>query len=87
MAGGRLQLGSAVMSDLDSDDINDEEDLEGDLDQEVDMEDEDFGDSFEGRESAGSPPAGDNARRRVEEYLEMKRAAKELADLDTYDFD
>jgi hypothetical protein len=29
----------------------------------------------------------DSARRRVEEYMEMKRAAKELADLDSFDFE
>ena len=28
-----------------------------------------------------------DARRRIEDYLEMKRAARELSDLDAYDFD
>ena len=42
----------------------------------------------------GDLPAGpaarkpnDSARRRVEEYMEMKRAARELADLDSFDFE
>ncbi len=35
--------------------------------------------------SAESKPG--DARRRIEDYLEMKRAARELSDLDAYDFD
>ena len=34
----------------------------------------------------GQGKPGD-ARRRIEDYLEMKRAARELSDLDAYDFD
>ena len=34
-----------------------------------------------------SPKAGSNARRRVEDYLEMRRAARELSDLEDFDPD
>jgi hypothetical protein len=34
-----------------------------------------------------SPKAGTNARRRVEDYLEMRRAARELNDLEDFEFD
>lgn len=34
-----------------------------------------------------APKAGAHARRRVEDYLEMKRAARELNDLDEFDLD
>lgn len=41
----------------------------------------------EPRALPNSPVAQENARRRVEDYLEMKRAAKELHDLDDFDYD
>ncbi len=75
------------MSDLDSDDITDDEDLEEGLDGEVEMDDEDFDGVLGDDVSVVDKRPDENARRRVEEYLEMKRAAKELADLDSYDFD
>ncbi len=34
-----------------------------------------------------APKAGSDARRRVEDYLEMRRAARELNDLDDFDPD
>ena len=34
-----------------------------------------------------APKAGGNARRRVEDYLEMRRAARELNDLEDFDFE
>ena len=34
-----------------------------------------------------APRPGSDARRRVEDYLEMRRAARELSDLDDFDFD
>jgi hypothetical protein len=37
--------------------------------------------------SPAARKASDTARRRVEEYMEMKRAAKELSDLDSFDFE
>ncbi len=84
-----IGLGDADMSELDSDDVNDDEDLDGNLDDdEVDMEDEDFDDALgEGGSAPVTHGTGENARRRVEEYLEMRRAARELADLDSYDFE
>ena len=75
------------MSDLDSDDISEDEDLEGNLGDEADMDDEDLDEALDDDVSVAAKLPGENARRRVEEYLEMKRAAKELADLDSYDFD
>ena len=71
----------------DTDDTND--DIEDSFDGEGDeMEEEEFPGLLEDLPSgASSRHAGENARRRVEEYMEMKRAAKELADLDSFDFD
>lgn len=71
----------------DTDDTND--DIEDSFDGEEDeMEEEEFPGLLEDLPSgAASRHAGENARRRVEEYMEMKRAAKELADLDSFDFD
>jgi hypothetical protein len=34
-----------------------------------------------------APKAGSNARRRVEDYLEMRRAARELSDLEDFDLE
>ena len=34
-----------------------------------------------------APKAGGDARRRVEDYLEMRRAARELNDLEDFDFE
>jgi len=34
-----------------------------------------------------SATGAQSARRRVEDYLEMKRAARELGDLEDFDFD
>ena len=75
------------MSDPDSDDISEDEDLEEGLAEEVNMDDEDFDGVLDDDVAVADKRPGENARRRVEEYLEMKRAAKELADLDNYDFD
>jgi len=71
----------------DTDDSNEE--IEDSFDDEEDeMEEEELPRLLEDLpSSASSPHAGENARRRVEEYMEMKRAAKELADLDSFDFD
>jgi hypothetical protein len=51
------------------------------------MDDEGLDDVLDDDISLAAKRPGENARRRVEEYLEMKRAAKELADLDSYDFE
>ena len=71
----------------DTDDSND--DIEDSFDsEEEEMEEEEFPGLLEDLPStAAARHAGDNARRRVEEYLEMKRAAKELSDLDSFDFE
>jgi len=70
--------------DLDSDrkDTSDEEqavnvDEDGDDEATVDVEDR--------VSQAGGP--SQSARRRVENYLEMKRAAKDLSDLEDFNFD
>ena len=76
------------------DDVDEElEDLDSDADDEV----ADIGDTVltkieRDREPVETPTrqqavANENARRRVEDYLEMKRAAKELHDLDDFDYE
>jgi hypothetical protein len=83
----RLVLVKPVMSKQDPE--KEGEEVEETFDEgEADMEDEEFDGLLETL-PAGSPlrRPGENARRRVEEYMEMKRAAKELSDLDTYDFE
>ncbi len=87
------------MADLDdSDDLPDDdasidddepsgsasEDDDDDLDV-GDDDDEDIDGLLSELGSAESKPG--DARRRIEDYLEMKRAARELSDLDAYDFD
>lgn len=76
------------MSNPDTDDTN--EDIEDSFDDdEAEMEEEEFSGLLEDLPSGAASlhKSGENARRRVEEYLEMKRAAKELADLDSFDFE
>jgi len=48
--------------------------------------DDDPGPDVEELLSQASGPS-QSARRRVENYLEMKRAAKDLSDLEDFDFD
>ena len=86
------------MADLDDSDDLSEEDLSVDDDEPRDTgaDDDDDLDEGEGDDEdidgllnelgSGADKPGD-ARRRIEEYLEMKRAARELSDLDAYDFD
>jgi hypothetical protein len=87
------------MADLDDSDDLPEEDLsmddgepngadadDGDDDLDVvDGDDEDIDGLLD--ELGSGPDKPGDARRRIEEYLEMKRAARELSDLDAYDFD
>lgn len=75
------------MSNPDTDDTND--DIEETFGEgEAEMEEEEFDGLLEDLPS-GAPTRrpSEGARRRVEEYMEMKRAAKELADLDSFDFE
>jgi hypothetical protein len=75
------------MSDPDTKDTNDD-DIEEPFDGEGEMEEEELDvllDDLPSGATARRP--SDSARRRVEEYMEMKRAAKELADLDSFDFE
>ena len=75
------------MNDPETDDSDDE------LDDAFDEEDGDIGEETlaslldEIDPGSGEPASGENARRRIEEYLEMKRAARELADIDGFDDD
>jgi len=75
------------MNDPETDDSDDE------LDDVFDEEDGDIGEETlaglldEIDPGSGEPASGENARRRIEEYLEMKRAARELADIDGFDDD
>jgi hypothetical protein len=75
------------MSNPDTDDTND--DIEETFGEgEAEMEEEEFDGLLEDLPSgAASRRPSEGARRRVEEYMEMKRAAKELADLDSFDFE
>ena len=64
-----------------------DEDYEGDLEPD-EPDDEELGELEESPSGLIRPTgAVFSARRRVEEYLEMKRAAKELSDLEDYDFE
>jgi hypothetical protein len=79
---------ATFMSTPDTDDNNDD-DIEESFDgAEAEMEEEELDGLLEDL-PAGSVTRkpSDSARRRVEEYMEMKRAAKELADLDSFDFE
>jgi hypothetical protein len=71
------------------DTTDNEDDIEESFgDREADMEEEDLDgllDVLPAGPNARKP--SDTARRRVEEYMEMKRAAKELSDLDSFDFE
>jgi len=76
------------VEDLDED--LEDEDSGDDFDADLD-DDEDLDDSGElaGVDVLLNSKATDaqSARRRVEDYLEMKRAARELGDLEDFDFD
>jgi uncharacterized protein YjiS (DUF1127 family) len=82
--------GIDLEDDFDEDDF-DEDDDPSDSDDPVDLSDDDDSDTSDTairRITAHvpqSPKAGANARRRVEDYLEMRRAARELKELDDYD--
>lgn len=91
MAKGRKK--AEPVDELD-DEIEDEDAADGaDEDFAPDL-DEDDGDDEQSQTmvevdmllKAGASPA-QSARRRVEDYLEMKRAARELSDLEDFDLD
>ncbi|MFU8896288.1 MAG: hypothetical protein ACNA8J_07870 [Gammaproteobacteria bacterium] len=76
------------MSKPDTDNSNDNEIEDSFDDREDEMEEEEFDGLLEDLPSgAANRKPNDTARRRVEEYMEMKRASKELADLDSFDFE
>lgn len=79
---------NADKEELDEDfESEDDEDFEGDLEPD-EPDDDDLADVDESPSGLIRPTgAVFSARRRVEEYLEMKRAAKELSDLEDYDFE
>lgn len=61
-------------------------DVEDDLDGADEIGDED--EEIDGLlNDLGAHDRPGDARRRIEDYLEMKRAARELSELDGYDFD
>lgn len=83
-------LKRAWRNDMSNPDTNDsDDDIEDNFDdEEGEMEEEEFDGLLVDLPSGGSNhKPSDTARRRVEEYMEMKRAAKELADLDSFDFE
>jgi hypothetical protein len=77
------------MSSPDTNDTNDDDIEETFGDREAEMEEEEELDGLLDvlPPGASARKPSDSARRRVEEYMEMKRAAKELADLDSFDFE
>jgi hypothetical protein len=76
------------MSDPDTNDSNDDDIEDSFGDREDEMEEEEFDGLLEDLPAGpATRKPSDSARRRVEEYMEMKRAAKELADLDSFDFE
>jgi hypothetical protein len=76
------------MSEPDTNESNDDDIEESFGDDEGEMEEEEFEGLLDDLPSGSAMRRpGENARRRVEEYMEMKRAAKELADLDSFDFE
>jgi len=76
------------MSKPDTDDTNDDDIEDSFGDGEAEMEEEELDGLLDDLPSgAVTRKPSDSARRRVEEYMEMKRAAKELADLDSFDFE
>lgn len=90
MAKGRKK--AEPVEELDED-IEDE-DTDDDADEDFAPDLDDDGDDEESQTmvevdlllKAGATPA-QSARRRVEDYLEMKRAARELSDLEDFDLD
>jgi hypothetical protein len=70
--------------DLENEDSGD--DFDGDLDDDDDSDDSEELASVDLLLNASATGA-QSARRRVEDYLEMKRAARELGDLEDFDFD
>jgi hypothetical protein len=76
------------MSEPDTNESNDDDIEESFGDDEGEMEEEEFEGLLDDLPSGSAMRRpSENARRRVEEYMEMKRAAKELADLDSFDFE
>jgi hypothetical protein len=76
------------MRNPDNDDANDDDIEDSFADDESQIEGEEFDSLLETLPAgAAARKPSDSARRRVEEYMEMKRAAKELADLDSFDFE
>lgn len=69
------------------------EDSDDELDDAFDEDDGDIGEETlaglleEITPGKSSRMSSESARRRIEEYLEMKRAARELADIDGFDDD
>jgi uncharacterized protein YjiS (DUF1127 family) len=79
--------------DFEDDDFEDDDSDDSSDDDTIDLSDDDddsdTSDTAIRRIAAHVPPspkAGANARRRVEDYLEMRRAARELKELDDFDF-
>ncbi len=91
MAKGRKKAEPVDELDDDIEDQDSEDDAEDDFAPDLDEDDGDDEQSETMVEvdlllKAGVSPA-QSARRRVEDYLEMKRAARELSDLEDFDLD
>ncbi len=74
-------------SDALADDEDSDEDALVEADEIVDEDGDDDEDIDGLLTNLGADERPGDARRRIEEYLEMKRAARELSELDAYDFD
>lgn len=94
MARGRKPKKQAKVADEDLETDFDEESEEDSEDDDIVMsdDDDDLDDDGETLElpslsEISGAAASASARRRVEEYLEMRRAARELHELEDFDFD
>ncbi|KPK59886.1 MAG: hypothetical protein AMJ59_09065 [Gammaproteobacteria bacterium SG8_31] len=95
MARGRKPKKQAAVTedDLETDLDGDSEEEESDADDDIVLsDDDDLDDDGETLElptlsEISGAAASASARRRVEEYLEMRRAARELHELEDFDFD
>jgi len=93
MARGRKPKKQAKVEDEDlNTDFEEESEEESDDDDLVMSDDDDMDDDGETLElptlaEISGAAASASARRRVEEYLEMRRAARELHELEDFDFD
>jgi hypothetical protein len=89
-ASNGIDLDDDLIDDEDDDSLSDPEDTIILSEESLKDQESDTADTAIRRITAHvpqAPKAGSNARRRVEDYLEMRRAARELNDLEDFDFE